>query len=63
MLLWLVGLLKLLLDLYCMIRIQRTELFLGDYIKYAFDTNLHSDAYEPISCKLGVMVYATKLYS
>ena len=38
---------------------QGRDFSLGAYVKYAFHTGLRSDAYEPISFKLGMIIDTT----
>ena len=56
-----VDLLKLLLNLFCMIDIHRRELYLHDFIDYSYNTSLHLDAFDLISFKLGMMLGMTTL--
>ena len=49
MLLYFVGLLKLMLNLLCTFNIGGKELCLHDFIKYTFNTGLRRDTCEPIS--------------
>ena len=62
MLAQIVGLLKLVLELLCTIRIQRRELYLYDITKYTFNIGLCHDTCELISFKL-VVLDITELYS
>ena len=49
-------------DSFCTINILGRQLNLGNFIKHTFNTDLDLDAHEPISCKLGMIVYKTKVY-
>ena len=55
---WPVGLLKLMLNSFCTSNIQGR---VSDFVKYAFNIGLRSDAYELISFKLDIMLDITKL--
>ena len=46
----------LLFFLFCMINIQRRELYSVILYKYAFNIGILSDDHEPISFKLGLML-------
>ena len=59
----LVGLMILIFILSCSISIQGTEFYLCDFCNKNFNIGLYSDTYEQISCRLGVMMEITKLYS
>ena len=54
------GLLKLMLNLLCIIDIQGRELFAGDFMKSIFDVGFWRDAYELISLQLGVVIDITE---
>ena len=60
-------LLKLMLNLFCMIDMLARALYLGDFIKYTFNTfniGLHSNYHEQtFVVKLGAMLDMTKLFS
>ena len=42
--------------------LQGRELYLSDFLKYAFNIGLHSDTYIPVYFKLGMVVDMTKLH-
>ena len=58
-----VGLLKLMLNLFCTSNIQEKELCWRDFIKYMINIVVCRDACEPICFKLDVMLGMTKLYN
>ena len=58
-----VGLLKLMLNLFCTRYIQETGLCWPDYIKYTFNIITCQDTHERICFKLCMMLDTTKLYS
>ena len=62
MLLQPVGLLKVIQNLFCAINIQEREPYLGEWMKYAFNIDLRSNTFGPISFKLGMMIDTTALY-
>ena len=62
MLLWPVGLFKLMQDFVHLIKIKGKELNFSDFKKCMFKISWCSDAYEPITFKLGMMIDRTKLY-
>ena len=49
------------LNSFCPSNIQGRELKVSDFVKYAFNIGLRSDAYELISFKLDIMLDITKL--
>ena len=59
----LVGLLKLLLNLFCAVNIQERELCLDDFITYTSYTGQCSDIYKLICYNLYMMLNTTKLFS
>ena len=54
------GLLKLMLNWLCTIKIHGRENYLLDYMKYTFSIDLCQDTGESVSFKLGVMLNMTK---
>ena len=57
------GLLKLMLDLFCISDIDWRELSWRDFIKYKINIVMCWDACESICFKLGTMLGIPKLYS
>ena len=53
------GLLKLMLNLFWRSTVQGRELRWLDFIMYSFKIVMCQDTYEPICCKLGVMLNTT----
>ena len=58
-----VDLLQLMLNLDGMIRVEMKEHYAGDFIQYASNIGVRSNANEPNCLKLDVMIDVTKLYS
>ena len=58
-----IGLLEFMPILCCVIRTQRRELCLHDFLRYIFNIGLHWGTCEQICFKLGMMLGVTKLYS
>ena len=56
-------LLKLILNLFCTINFQEGELYLPDFIKYAFNFGMRQNICKLICFKLGMMLDMTNLYS
>ena len=58
-----VGVLKVMLSVFCTSTIQGKELCWHDFIKYMINIVLCWDICEPICFKLGMVLYMTKLYT
>ena len=56
-----VSFLKLMLNSFCMINVQRRELYIRDVVNNTFRISLRLDAYEGLSFELFMMLDMTKL--
>ena len=56
-----VGLLRFRLNTFRVISVQGRELYSADFVRYTLNIDLHSEAYQPISFKLGLMIDTSKL--
>ena len=64
MLLWPIGMLKVMINFLHMINIQEIGPYIGDVMKYTFSAGLHSEVYKLIFfCRPGMLLNTSELCS